>query len=126
MKIIFVIVLVCFSSGLGFSQSKILNVNNLQNQPIDSSLSWMRAHETSGEHLEEFHPIALNTLKRSIKSAPDSITAQVHESLASWHSYNGVFSPDSVVYHAEKALEYHIKANDKKKIADISITKQMM
>ena len=118
MKITFVFVLVCFSSGLGFSQSNTLNVNNLKDQPIDSSLSWMRAHETSGEHLEEFHPLALNTLKRSLKSAPDSITAQVHESLASWHSYNGVFSPDSVVYHAEKALEYHIKANDKKKIAD--------
>ncbi|WP_282018065.1 sensor histidine kinase [Salegentibacter mishustinae] len=118
MKIIFVFVLVCFSSGLGFSQSNTLNLNNLKDQPIDSSLSWMRAHETSGEHLEEFHLLALNTLKRSLKSAPDSITAQVHESLASWHSYNGVFSPDSVVYHAEKALEYHIKANDKKKIAD--------
>ena len=118
MKIIFVFVLVCFSSGLGFSQSNTLNVNNLKDQPIDSSLSWMRAHENSGEHLEEFHPLALNTLKRSLKSAPDSITAQVHESLANWHSYNGLFSPDSVVYHAEKALEYHIKANDKKKIAD--------
>ncbi|OEY71851.1 sensor histidine kinase [Salegentibacter salarius] len=118
MKIIFVIVLVCFYAGLGFSQSKTLNANDLKDQPIDSSLRWMRSHETSGEHLEEFHPIALNTLMRSLKSAPDSITAQVHESLASWHSYNGVFSPDSVVYHAEKALDYHIKANDKNKIAD--------
>jgi len=112
-KIIFTIILVCFSFGLCFSQSKNLSV-----QPIDSSLSWMQSHETSGEYLEEFHPLALKTLNRSLKSAPDSITAQIHESLASWHSYNGFFSPDSVVHHAEKALGYYLKANNKKKIAD--------
>ena len=117
-KVIFSIILVCFYAGLGFSQSKTLNVNNLKNQPVDSILSWMQSNETSEKTLDQFHSIGLNTLRRSLETAPDSTIAQIHESLASWHSYNGIFPPDSVVYHAEKALDYHIKANDKQKIAD--------
>ena len=117
-KIIFTILLVCFCSGLSFSQSEILSEKDINKQPIDSSLSWMRANETNEKNLDEFHAIGLKTLKRSLKNEPDSLTAQVHESLAAWHSYNGLFSPDSVVYHAEKALEYHLKGSDKKKIAD--------
>ena len=115
-KVISAIILVCFFHGLSFSQS--LNANDLREQPIDSSLSWMRTNATTGKNLDEFHTIGLKTLKRSLKTENDTITAQIHESLANWHAYNGIFSPDSVVYHAEKALAYHLKANDEKKIAD--------
>ncbi|MFN4764565.1 sensor histidine kinase [Gillisia sp. Q332] len=78
----------------------------------------MRANSTTAENLDEFHAIGLKTLKRSLKTENDSIIAQIHESLAKWHAYNGLFSPDSVVYHAEKALAFHLKGDDQKKIAD--------
>ncbi len=117
-RVISAIILVCVYSGLCFSQSGNVSAQDLKDQPIDSSLSWMRANVTTEENLEKFHEIGLNTLKRSLKTGNDTLTAQIHESLAAWHSYNGLFSPDSVVYHAEKALGYYLRANDKKKIAD--------
>lgn len=117
-KIIFMLFLACITSWFSFSQSKNLSKKEINNQPIDSSLAWMRANITTAENLEEFHAIGLKTLKRSLKTENDTLTAQIHESLASWHAYNGLFSPDSVVYHAEKALDYHLKGGDKKKIAD--------
>ncbi|SDR67495.1 sensor histidine kinase [Christiangramia echinicola] len=117
-KIIFMLFLACITSWFSFSQSKNLSKKEINTQPIDSSLAWMRANITTAENLEEFHAIGLKTLKRSLKTENDTLTAQIHESLASWHAYNGLFSPDSVVYHAEKALDYHLKGGDKKKIAD--------
>ena len=113
-KIISAITLVWICSGFCFSQSQVPGAN----QPIDSILTWMRTNETSAENLDDFHAVGLRALNRSLKTAPDSTIAQIHESLASWHSYNGVFSPDSVVDHAEKALKYHLKANNKQKVAD--------
>ncbi len=118
LKIVSTILLVCFFSGFCFSQSEILSEKDLNNQPVDSILSWMRANSTTGENLDEFHRIGLKTLKRSLKTENDSLISKIHESLANWHSYNGLFSPDSVVYHAEKALAYHLKGDDQKKIAD--------
>ncbi len=118
LKIISTFLLVCFFSIFGFSQSGDLSEQNLNEQPIDSVLSWMNANSTAGENLEEFHAIGLETLRRGLRTANDTLIAKIHESLANWHAYNGLFSPDSVVYHAEKALEYHIKSDDPKKIAD--------
>ncbi|MCH4824222.1 ATP-binding protein [Gramella lutea] len=117
-NIIFTILLVCFFSEFSFSQSGTLSEKGLINQNIDSSLAWMRANITSEENLEKFLEVGLHTLEQSIKQEDDTLIAQIHESLASWHAYNGLFSSDSVVYHAEKALDYHLKGNDKKKIAD--------
>lgn len=118
LKIFSAILLFCFFFGFCFSQSEILSEKDLNNQPVDSILSWMRANSTTAENLDEFHAIGLKTLKRSLKTENDSIIAQIHESLAKWHAYNGLFSPDSVVYHAEKALAFHLKGDDQKKIAD--------
>ncbi|QYA25578.1 tetratricopeptide repeat protein [Gramella sp. MT6] len=118
LKIISTFLLVCFFSIFGFSQSGDLSEQNLNEQPIDSVLSWMNANSTAGENLEEFHAIGLETLRRGLRTENDTLIAKIHESLANWHAYNGLFSPDSVVYHAEKALEYHIKSDDPKKIAD--------
>ena len=117
-KTIFTILMLYIISGPGFSQSDLLSEKAIKDQPIDSSLAWMQANITSRENLEDFHAIGLKTLKRSLKTENDTLTAQIHESLASWHAYNGLFSPDSVVYHAEKALVYHLKGDDQKKIAD--------
>lgn len=112
------LILVCFVSGAGLSQSAEFRGKELSGQPIDSVLTWLKANTTRTDNLEEFHAIALATLKRSLNTDNDTLIAQIHESLANWHAYNGLFSPDSVVYHAEEALAYHLKSNDQKKIAD--------
>ena len=101
-----------------FSQSKILSVKDLQATSIDSCLSWMRNNAYTGEDLDNFHTIGLQTLKRSLKSEGSKTIAEVHEELANWHAYNGMFPSDSTVYHSEKAVEYYKKGDDKKKIAD--------
>lgn len=113
-RMIFTFLLLYLWTGLSFAQVKVPGPD----ASVDATLVWMRANETSAENVDHFHDIALRTLKRGNKTAPDSIVAQIHESLASWHSYNGKFPPDSVVYHAEKALDYYLKIDDKKKIAD--------
>lgn len=118
LRIIATVFLVCFFSIFSFSQTAISNEQHLNNQPIDSVLSWLQANTTSEENLENYQAIALKTLKRSLRTEKDSTIAQIHESLASWHAYNGLFSPDSIVHHAEKALEYYLKGDDLKKIAD--------
>lgn len=108
----------CFLCFTGLSQTENLNLESAKLQSIDSCLSWMRKNAYTGKGLDNFHSIALQTLKRSLQESKDTIISKVHEELANWHSYNGTFSPDSVVYHSEKVLEYHILADNKKKIAD--------
>ncbi|HKJ48879.1 MAG TPA: tetratricopeptide repeat protein, partial [Christiangramia sp.] len=117
-RLFFTFLLVCIFSGFSYSQSGKLNEKNLNNQSLDSSLTWMRANQTSEENLEKFLEVGLNTLERSLDTENDTLIAQIHESLASWHAYNGLYSSDSVVYHAEKALSYYLKGEDQKKIAD--------
>lgn len=116
-KLISAILLGCFIPMFGFTQSEAFS-ESLNKQSVDSSAAWMRANTTSEKFVDEFHEIGLKTLQRGLKTENDSLIAEIHESLASWHAYNGFFSPDSVVYHAEKALFYHLKGNDKKRIAD--------
>ncbi len=101
-----------------FTQNHAINVDDLNSQSIDSCFTWMRENAFTGENLDEFHIVGLQTLQRSLETENDSLIAQIHEELANWHGYNGTFSPDSVVYHSEKALEYYLKGNDQKKIAD--------
>jgi two-component sensor histidine kinase len=78
----------------------------------------LRANAYNDYDFEVYHAVGLETLKRSLTTKPDSIIGQVHEALANWHGYNGLFSPDSVVYHSEKALEYYLKGDNQKKVAD--------
>ncbi len=112
------ILFVFLISVCGLAQTDKTLEKNLAEQSIDSSLAWMNVNITSEENLDNFLPIALQTLKRAQNTKNDTLIAQIHEGLASWHAYNGLFPPDSVVYHAEKALSYYQKANDQKKIAD--------
>ena len=113
-KNIFTFLFLYLWTGFSFAQVKVPGAD----ASVDATLVWMRANETSAENVNQFHDIALRTLKRGLETAPDSTVAQFHESLARWHGYNGKFPPDSVVYHAEKALGYYLKSNNKKKIAD--------
>ena len=113
-----VIIALLISTLSVFSQDEATNIEYFNSQPIDSSLAWMRSNTYTGTDLEAFHSIGLQTLKRSLKTENDSLVGQIHEELASWHAYNGKFSPDSVVHHSEKALDYYLKGNDQKLIAD--------
>jgi len=112
------LLIVCLIVYNTFSQSPTLTPKDLQTATIDSCLSWMRNNAYTDNDLDNFHAIGLQTLQRSLASEDTQIISQVHEELANWHGYNGVFSPDSVVYHSEKVLEYQLLGNDKKKIAD--------
>lgn len=114
-----IVLFICFFWTIAaLSQSEDLKTKDLNKQAIDSCLSWLRANTYTGEDFEAYHSVGLQTLKRSLDTSQDSIIGQIHEELANWHGYNGVFSPDSVVYHSEKALGYYLKGTDQKKIAD--------
>lgn len=83
---------------------------------IDSCLLWMKDNTAN---IDTYHDVGLQTLDRAIKNkVSDRIIAEIHEELANWHSYNGVYPADSVVYHSEQALIYYQKTEDYKKIAD--------
>ena len=116
-KTISTLFIACILPCVCFSQSKISS-SDLKAVSIDSSLSWMRTNAYTGEDLDNFHAIGLQTLKRSLETKNSGTIAEAHKELANWHGYNGIFSPDSVVYHSEKTLEYLIKGTDEKKIAD--------
>ncbi|MFK7834214.1 MAG: histidine kinase dimerization/phosphoacceptor domain -containing protein [Winogradskyella sp.] len=117
-KTISTLLTVCFFVCLSFSQSTPLNSDNFKTVSIDSCLSWLRENTYTGKDLDNFHAIGLQTLKRSQKESDITTIAEVHEELVNWHSYNGTFSGDSIIHHAEKALDYYITLDDKKKIAD--------
>ncbi|WP_178989232.1 tetratricopeptide repeat-containing sensor histidine kinase [Winogradskyella schleiferi] len=117
-KTISTCLIVCFSTCLSFSQSNISSSEDFKTVSIDSCLSWMRQNTFIGKDLDIFHSIGLQTLKRSRNESDIKTIAEVHEELANWHGYNGTFSPDSVVHHTEKALDYYLKGDDKIKIAD--------
>ncbi|WP_299124003.1 histidine kinase dimerization/phosphoacceptor domain -containing protein [uncultured Winogradskyella sp.] len=117
-KTIVTIFALCLSVCTIFSQTKVPSPEDLKTVSIDSSLSWMRNNAYTGKDLDNFHAIGLQTLKRSQQESDIRTIAEVHEEIANWHSYNGTFPGDSIVYHANKALDYYIKLDDKKKIAD--------
>ena len=101
-------------SMLGQSQD-IKKLDEFKTIPIDSCISWMKDNFKSTDMV---HEIGLQTLKRSQNIESDSTLAQIHEELSNWHAYNGLFSPDSAVYHTSNTLKYYKKGTDKKKIAD--------
>ena len=101
-------------SILGQSQD-ITKVDEFKTVSIDSCIFWMRFNYKSADAV---HEVGLQTLKRSQNIEADSTLAQIHEELSKWHAYNGLFSPDSAVYHTSNALKYYKKGADKKKIAD--------
>jgi two-component sensor histidine kinase len=105
-----------FCSSTVFTQN--INPENFKSLSIDSTLSWLQENTYSGKNLNEFHAIALQSIEKVKGKTPDSTKGKLHESLASWHDYNGLFAQDSTVYHAEKALEYFKSGTDQKRIAD--------
>ncbi|MFK7781449.1 histidine kinase dimerization/phosphoacceptor domain -containing protein [Psychroserpens sp.] len=104
-------VFLCFSS---YSQDP-KNIEVFVDMPLDSCISWMH---NNFKNVEIYHEVGLQTLKRINSNTHDSNAIKVHEELSIWHAYNGLFSPDSAVYHTKKALELHKKRSNKKQIAD--------
>ncbi|MEO1030628.1 MAG: histidine kinase dimerization/phosphoacceptor domain -containing protein [Bacteroidota bacterium] len=117
-KTIITILAVYLLTYASFSQSEIPSPEDLKTISIDSCLSWMRHNAYTGKDLDNFHAIGLQTLKRSQNESDIRTIAEVHEELANWHSYNGTFSGDSIIHHANKALGYYLELDDKKKVAD--------
>jgi two-component sensor histidine kinase len=113
-KPIFRVICACLLSIGAYTQETIQQ-DAFNTISIDSSLSWMKVNF---QNVDDYHAFGLQTLKRASKNKNSTILASVHEELATWHGYNGLFSPDSAVYHSAKALEYHQKGTNKKKIAD--------
>ncbi len=113
-KITFTFLITCFLCIHGYSQDseKVESFNTIS---IDSCISWMHSNF---KNVDVYHEVALQTLKRAKSKETDSITAKVHEELSIWHAYNGLFSPDSAVYHTRKVLEFNQKRSNKKQIAD--------
>ena len=108
--------IVCFLAYYSFSQSKKFNSEHSKTISIDSCLSWMRQNAYTGKDLDNFHVIGLQTLKRSLETKNYRTIAEVHEELANWHGYNGIFSPDSIVYNSEKAESFIKMVTIKRKL----------
>jgi len=113
-KPILLFVFACLLSNMTYSQETITS-EKFKTISIDSSLSWMKVNF---QDVDNYHTIGLQTLKRASKNKNSTLLAEVHTELATWHAYNGLFTPDSAVYHSEKALEFYKQGTDKKNIAD--------
>jgi len=83
--------------------------------PIDSVLSWMRANVY--ENTTTYPEIGLKALQLTNAKKTPLKSAGLHEEMANWYGYHGLFPQDSVVYHSEKTLEYYQKTGDKTKVA---------
>lgn len=118
-NIVWVLLLALFFSNLVLGQEQPrdqLTFFQITGKPLDSVLAWMRKHQY--DTINGYLQIGLHTLDRAYSTKAPLLIAEVHEEMANWHGYNGIFPPDSVVYHSEKALEHYLKSNDQKKIAD--------
>lgn len=90
-------------------------IDSITTLSIDSTLSWMRKNQY--ENIDSYLEIGFHTLKRAHTKKEPLKIAQVHEEMANWYGYHGLFPQDSVVYHSEKTLEYYQETGDKTKIA---------
>ncbi len=115
---LFTTFLVLFSQAYSYGQTESItqNPDQFKRIDLDSCLSWMQQHYTS--NTDHFLKIGIQTLKRAEKKQNDESIAKIHETMADWHGYHGIFSPDSVVYHSEKALGYYKSSGNDLKVAD--------
>lgn len=91
--------------------------NSIESQSIDSILSWLQ--ENYAKDSIDFHLIALRTIKKAKDVASDKQMGNLHDALADWHGYHGLFLQDSLLYHDYKALDYYKKADDQESVAKI-------
>lgn len=87
----------------------------LTKMPVDSILSWMRNNTTT--NTTSFQKIGFDALERAAASNNPILLGEIHEELANWYGYHGLFPIDSTVYHSEQALKHYLLTEDKTKIA---------
>ncbi len=100
-------------SQIGINSKK--QVDSITALPIDSTLSWMRSNQY--DNVDTYLQIGFNTLNRAQATKDALKLAEVHEELANWHGYHGLYPQDSVVHHSEKTLKYYQKTGNKSKVA---------
>ena len=116
MKLPIISVLLALTCSIYGPSEDMEHLDDFKSVSIDSCISWMKNNFKNASFA---HAVGLQTLKRAqLNNTADSTLAQIHQELSNWHAYNGLFSPDSAVYHTSKALEYYKKGTDKKKIAN--------
>jgi len=108
-KLFVLLVLLLVVNPICNSQEEEVDISQFQSLPIDSCLTWMERNYTT--NIEDFLEIGLLTLKRAKPNETPTKLAEIHEAISSWHAYNGLFPPDSVVYHSEKTLKYYKQAD---------------
>lgn len=91
-------------------------IDSITAMPLDSVLSWMRTNVY--ENTTTYPEIGLKILQKIEKEEAPVKVAELHEEMANWYGYHGLFPQDSVVYHSEKTLEYYQKTGNNTKIAD--------
>lgn len=114
---IFLMISLCYSMvAIGQEPSKnSSNFDSIISLSIDSTLSWMRQNQY--DNIETYQKIGLHTLKRAYQTNNSSKIAEVHEEMANWYGYHGIFPQDSTLYHSEKTMQYYKLSGDKPKIA---------
>ncbi|WP_207891742.1 sensor histidine kinase [Maribacter algicola] len=114
---IFFLILFCNAAFTNAQTASEANkeVDSLLALPIDSVLSWMRSEQNT--NIDTYQKIGLTVLKRALKHEDVLKIAEVHEEMANWYGYHGIFPQDSTIYHGEKSLEYYKLTGNKKKIA---------
>lgn len=105
--------------ALGQESSKVpqtpLDVDRIISLPIDSTLSWMRKNRNT--NIDEYQKIGFHTLQRGLDGQDPFKIAEIHEEMANWYGYHGLFPLDSTLYHSQKTLEYYRLSGDKGKMA---------
>lgn len=89
----------------------------IEDQPLDSILSWMQINYSKDSN--DFHQIALRTISKGADSRDLKLLGELHESLADWHGYHGLINGDSILVHDYKALAYFKELGDQSAIARV-------
>ena len=90
-------------------------IDSVTRMPIDSVLSWMRANLY--ENTTTYPTIGLKAIQLIKDKKTPLKKAELHEEMANWYGYHGLFPQDSVVYHSEKTLAYYQKLGNNAKVA---------
>ncbi len=108
----FIVVCSSLLSGQTLEKSEPEEITKM---PVDSVLSWMQKNYTT--NTTTFQKIGFEALARARVANKPAQVGQIHEELANWYGYHGLFPIDSTVYHSEQALNNYLLTEDKSKIA---------
>lgn len=102
---------------LGFCNLSNAQTATIEDQAIDSILSWMKENYTQDSN--DFHQIVLRTISKGAKNDDLKLLGELHESLADWHGYHGLTNGDSILVYDYRALGYFEEIGDQSAIARV-------